>query len=484
MADTAGGNDAGAAYVVFGVNRQPTSQPSSQPSRQPSAQPTRQPTCQPSTQPSTQPTGHPSRFSFDVDLKTMTATQGFRITGSITQDRNGYAVSGGDVTGDGISDAIVTAQRAEVSSGVLNTGIVYVIFGRNTAAGASPFSDIILTTGSTPLPVSVGFRIIGAILNDEVGTAVSAVGDINDDGINDILIGAPSADPPSLANAGITYVIFGAAAGSTGLTYVIYGRKGLPVTFSDFSLPNAALPWFLGFRILGFTSNDNSGYSVSSAGDLNEDGIDDLIMGAYSAVAGTINAGVAYVIFGRNLAASGAVLFGDIQLTNGPTALSSGIGFRIIGVATGNCFGNSVRLLGDVNNDGVDDVIIGANFANPSSIANAGIAYVVFGRSQAVQDANPFVDIPLTPSAMPATVGFRILAAVSGDQVGYAVDSAGDVNDDGIVDILVGAPIADPPNRSGAGIAYIIFGRNIAGGGAAFGDIQLTSGAVTMPTAV
>ncbi len=127
-----------------------------------------------------------------------------------------------------------------------------------------------------------GFVINGIDVSDLSGRSVSNAGDINGDGFDDLIIGAPSADPNGNGSAGETYVVFGGAN---------VGKSG--------SLNLSELDDTNGFVINGIDVFDFSGRSVSNAGDINGDGIDDLIIGAYSAdVRNYDRTGESYVIFG------------------------------------------------------------------------------------------------------------------------------------------------------------------------------------------
>ena len=202
--------------------------------------------------------------------------------------------------------------------------------------------------------------------------------------------------------------------------------------FSDIDL--ASLTSTQGFKILGASSDDWSGRSLSSAGDFNGDGYSDLIIGAsYTYANSRANAGTSYIIFGK---ASG---FSDIDLAS----LTSIQGFKIIGAARNHYSGWSVKSAGDLNVDGFSDVIIGAQVvealqSDPISRTNAGISYVIFGK------ANGFTDIDL--ASLTSTQGFKILGAASNDYSGGSA-SVGDFNGDGYNDIIIGAFGASPNSK-------------------------------------
>ena len=366
----------------------------------------------------------------DIDLSNLDSYDGFKIEGAYYSDYSGWSVSSaGDINGDGIDDLLIGAPYAytsyyydpySYSSYYYYYGATYVIFGKSGATR----SDIDLSN----LDSYDGFKIEGAYNYDYAGWSVSSAGDINGDGIGDLLIGAPSA------------YAYASSSDDAGSTYVIFGKSG--ATRSDISL--SALAAADGFKIEGAYDSDYSGWSVSSAGDVNGDGIDDMLIGAkYADPSSRDNAGSSYVILGK----SGATR-ADIDLS----ALAPTDGFRIDGAAGDDNLGNSVSGAGDINGDGIDDMLIGAYNADPSSRNSAGSSYFILGKSGSTRS-----DIDL--SALAATDGFRIDGATDGDNSGKSVSSAGDVNGDGIDDMLIGADNADPSSRDNAGSAYVIFGN-------------------------
>ena len=353
-----------------------------------------------------------------VELASLETDQrGFRIDGIDEYDFSGLSVSGaGDVNGDGLDDVIVGAYLAD-PGGNSNAGESYVVFGKVDSASVNLDT---LGTG--------GFRIDGIDASDFSGRSVSGAGDINGDGLDDVIVGAYGAGPNGNSRAGESYVVFG-KADSASIDLGVLGSGG--------------------FRIDGVDAEDFLGFSVSGAGDVNGDELDDVIVGAFGAGPdGNPRAGESYVVFGKADSAS-------IDLG----ALGSG-GFRIDGVNAEDYSGFSVSGAGDVNGDGLDDVIIGAFGAYSGGNSTAGESYVVFGKADSAS-----IDL-----ATLGTGGFRIDGIDAFDRSGVTVSGAGDVNGDGLDDVIVGADRADPDGNLRAGESYVVFGPSPINGPLLFTD--------------
>ena len=360
-----------------------------------------------------------AQFPASFDLSSLDGTNGFVLNGIDSDDQSGFSVSGaGDINGDGIDDLIIGAFAAD-PNGNGNAGESYVVFGQNS--GFAPSLNLSSLNGTN------GFVLNGIDSNDRSGRPVSGAGDINGDGIDDLIIGARFAAPNGNNSAGESYVVFGQDSGFAA------------------SLNLSSLNGTNGFVLNGIDSNDRSGYSVSGAGDINGDGIDDLIVGAQEADPnGNGNAGESYVVFGQNSGFAPSLNLSSLDGTNG---------FVLNGIDTGDRSGTSVSGAGDINGDGIDDLIIGAGIANPNGNNNAGESYVVFGQNSGFAPS-------LELSSLDGTNGFALNGIDLNDRSGYSVSGAGDINGDGIDDLIIGARVADPNGNNSAGESYVVFGQN------------------------
>lgn len=376
----------------------------------------------------------PVNAFYDLDIGSFnTGSIGFRILGATAGDQSGTGLSAaGDVNNDGVDDILIGAAGATYADRNV-CGVVYVVFGQRRVNGASAFTtDVLLQSMS----FSTGYRMYGAYSGDQTGRAISGAGDLNGDGIDDILIGVAFANNGAIAGAGRVYVIYG---------HTDSGNIDLR------DAPGAGL----GFTLSGANVNDYIGYSVSDLGDVNGDGLEDVIIGSpyTNTGVGMDDTGMCYVLFGRNISA-GAAASSNMQLSNWVT--NSTNGFRISGsYMWADYSGWSVGGGGDVNGDGINDILVGAYGADPFDRMDAGAVFIVFGK----RTVGTVYDVYLLQLLTEPNTGYIISGAKASDLLSsYALDMAGDVNDDGIDDIIIGAYMAAPANKSAAGMSYVIFG--------------------------
>ncbi|MFA6028205.1 MAG: integrin alpha, partial [Patescibacteria group bacterium] len=271
-------------------------------------------------------------------------------------------------------------------------GAVYLIYGQST-----PYADTIkLSTANA--------KFTGEAEGDCAGIALSSAGDVNNDGYNDILISAYGNDDG------------GSVAGAD---YLIYGKE---TPFAG-TISLAAVD----AEFTGEVAGDSISWSVASAGDVNNDGYDDILIGADSNDDGGALAGAAYIIYGQAIKYSGTISLADADA-------------EFTGEAAGDHAGWSVSSVGDLNNDSYDDFLIGANGAD----SYTGAAYLIYGQATLYSG---------TISLSDADVKFTGEAPY--DDAGYSVSNAGDVNNDGYDDILIGADGVD----NYAGAVYLIYGQ-------------------------
>jgi len=315
---------------------------------------------------------------------------------------------------------------------------------------------------------SASATVRGGSAGDRVGWAVSATGDVNGDGVPDLVVGAPGHDVSGVGD-------------EAGAVYVFYG----PVAPSNVSTADADAV------LLGPAAGDRAGFALAT-GDVNGDGVDDLVVGAPFDDEGGTDAGAAYVVFGGSLSGRQSLADADEKLVGeaanntagfavavrsvaspdtpailvgaptGPAKLDTGSAYllsvgsrsgttaladadaKLNGATHGDRAGSALAWAGDVTGDGVPDVLVGAPRHNGSG-PRTGAVYVVPATSTGVANLR---------DAATATLG----GVAAGDSAGFAL-AAGDVNGDGVPDVLVGAPGSDRRTRD-AGAAYVVYGSS------------------------
>ena len=347
-------------------------------------------------------------------------THGAEFDGTAVKEGlgGGFALATGDVNGDGIPDLVM----GEWYVGAPTKGQVYVVFGKSSGWAAATS----LTSGSNPLDGTHGAEFDGAAASAILSTSV-ATGDVNGDGIADLIMGAPGMTENGNANAGAVYVVFGKTT-PWAATAVTLTSKVTPLDGTHgFEFDGAAASLGLGAR-----------WGLGT-GDVNGDGIPDLVMSG---------AGKVYVVFGKE---SGWI--SQTILTSGTLPLDGTHGAEFDNASsTFSRFG-----IGDVNGDGIPDLVLGAYAATAGGLTNAGATYVVFGKPGTWSSATTLtVDSGTNPldGIHGAEFDGPSVNAFAGD------DTVGDINGDGIADVIIGAYFITINGNAGAGTTYVYFGRS------------------------
>jgi hypothetical protein len=319
-------------------------------------------------------------------------------------DRFGSAIASlGDLDGDGMTDLVVGA--VEDDDGGTNRGALWVLF-LNADGTVKAHQKISATEG--------GFT--GVLDNDDqFGTSLAPLGDLNGDGVADLAVGAIGDDDGS-QEFGAVWVLFFNDDGTVKAHQKISATEG----------------GFTGVLNLG----DHLGSSLAALDDLDADGIVDLAVGARLDEDGGMNHGAVWVLF---LNATGTVkAYQKISDTEG--------GFTGL-LDDNDHFGSSVASLGDLNGDGVVDLAVGANRDGDGG-AERGAVWVLFLNATGTVKAHQKIS---------NTDGVFTGVLDDSDQFGTSLASLGDLNGDGVVDLAVGADADDDQGGANSGAVWVLF---------------------------
>lgn len=342
--------------------------------------------------------GHDGGFPAVVDTAALDGANGFKIKNLPIGDgwrgvggpQSGISFAG-DINGDGYEDFVIGTASVHTGASGGNSGAAFVVFGQ--AGGFNPELDLKYLDGTD------GFRLDHTEdTQDEAGSVVSAAGDINGDGYDDLMIGAWQDE-------------------DGGSTFVVFGHAGPYPATGDL---DALMDGTNGFRFSG-GDKIHAGLSLAAAGDINGDGYDDVVIGSWIKP-GKEEPGSAYVLLGHA---------GTFSAVVDADSLDGSNGFRIAGLP-GSGLGWAVSSAGDFDADGFADLLIAASGED----GGAGAAYVVFGTAAGFAST---IDV----SELDGNDGIRLTGA------GRAVSAAGDVNGDGLDDLIVG----------GGSAAYVLYGQ-------------------------
>jgi hypothetical protein len=346
-----------------------------------------------------------SNIPATLSLGALNGSNGFTITGTglAAGAALGLTLSpAGDINGDGVDDVLIGSALSSFSSG--SNRSAFVLFGKPTGQSFAASIAINAVNGTN------GFSITGESASDFFASALSGGGDVNGDGRDDILIGAP-------------------AFQGRGRAYVFFGRASFPANLNANELSAAT-----GVVINTALSGKQLGAAVALGGLINNDPQAEIMV---SAPGTSADPGSAFVVYGA-ASLPAAVNIDSLDGLNG---------FALIGSAANDQTGAALAFIGDSNGDGAEDMLLGAR----RHAGLRGAAYVVYGRFAGFEAT-------LALSTLNGSNGYKIEGQMD-EALGFDVEQLGDVNADDLFDFALVADQADPAGLSNAGRLYVVYGR-------------------------
>lgn len=356
--------------------------------------------------------GGPQGIPRNFDVNTLNGTNGFSITG-IT-GALGLTVTGlGDIDGDGLDDYAIGAPEATSLSA--NSGGAFILYGEFIGPGGTMFgSNLNLGTdlaafSTTGFGFSAGDYDNTASFADQGGFEIAGIGDVNNDGYADFIITAPGADA-AIADSGVARLVLGGE-------YLNSANIGSTLQPGTDTLPN--LPDLNAETGTAFYGSQAYGMfgTAASGGDHDGDGINDFAIGE-------VGTDTVYLVYGQAGTLNGSNI---IDLQNSGDIDGNNI-VVIQGIA-GTNFGAAVALDGDLNGDGFNDLVVGADFDSSGN----GAVFIFNGVN------GGFAGGTANTLSVAASDHDHRISGGTGENFGYSVSYAGDVNGDGYDDLIVGS---------------------------------------------
>jgi hypothetical protein len=345
--------------------------------------------------------GFPQTNTISLEADMIRGVDYIELQGGSNGDSFGSSLSNLDFNNDGYADIVIGAPQSSCA---------YVYYGMSTTALSASIVD------ATTFGPTEGFRLTHD--QSDLGSSVAGIGDINDDGYDDVAIGAPA--------AATVCVVF-------GNEYMRNDDAPAEYKCDDLDPDSDNSPGFMTFTSSEAGDKDNEerfiGVAVSAAGDVDGDSYADFLVGAPGVDHGS---GMVYIMLGKP--------------DNWKKRENTKKAIPVVSSLRRGALGSAVAGAGDINNDGLDDILIGASNSLDRTASEPGTAYVVFG-SASLLPAHAGLDVRM----LDGSDGFALTGTSLGAQAG-AIVALGtfDVNNDGIDDLMVGEP--------GAHQAFVLFG--------------------------